>query len=239
MTLVRRNSYDAGLRLTAFREGDHQVPVYFRLTSEQRLSTSGLQEAYVDGDHGKIPLASLPDFQRSFEPSRIDRRDRNRLIEVSTKMEPDVTGKDIVQRVLDALSGRVPPVPDRSRHAATAANLCDHGNHGGRSLAACTQRRPTLGGTCLVHDHPIGLDKGVDPCGRASGVRNPDGDTRSAPCPRPRNPVRFLESTQSRASPIRTARNCCFRSPWKRSTSADALFPMAGYDVAEQHPEQR
>ncbi|MGI9471241.1 MAG: efflux RND transporter permease subunit [Rubripirellula sp.] len=96
------NSYYSGLRLTTFREGDHQVPVYFRLTPEQRLSISGLREAYVEGDHGKIPLASLAEFNRSFEHSRIDRRDMNRVIEISAQMEPGVTGNDVVTRVLNS-----------------------------------------------------------------------------------------------------------------------------------------
>ncbi len=94
------NSYYSGLQLTTFREGDHQVPVYFRLKPSQRLSIRGLQEAYVEGDNGKIPLASLARLQPGFELARVERRNMNRTVEVSSRMEPGVTGNDVVSRVL-------------------------------------------------------------------------------------------------------------------------------------------
>ena len=94
------NSYYSGLKLTEFREGDHQVPVYFRLRPEDRESISGLRESFVEGDKGKIPLSALAEFIFSWEPARIQRRNMNRVIEVSARMEPGVTGNDVVNRVL-------------------------------------------------------------------------------------------------------------------------------------------
>ncbi|TWU40636.1 efflux RND transporter permease subunit [Novipirellula artificiosorum] len=94
------NSYYAGLKLTTFREGDHQVPIYFRLRPEGRKSIRGLQEAFVEGDSGKVPLSTLADFRFSWEPEKIQRRDMNRVIEVSSRMLPGVTGNDVVKRVL-------------------------------------------------------------------------------------------------------------------------------------------
>lgn len=94
------NSYYSGLRLTTFREGDHQVPIYFKLRPEERRSIRGLQESYVEGDNGKIPLSSLAGFRFSWEPARIERRDMNRVIQVAAQMEPGVTGNDVVNRVL-------------------------------------------------------------------------------------------------------------------------------------------
>lgn len=95
------NSYYSGLKLTTFREGDHLVPIYFRLRPEERTSIRGLQEAYVEGDKGKVPLASLADFEFSWELAKIQRRDMNRVITVSARMEPGVTGNDVVSRVLN------------------------------------------------------------------------------------------------------------------------------------------
>ena len=94
------NSYYTGLKLTDFREGDHQVPVYFRLTPEERMSIRGLRESFVEGDKGKVPLSALADFKFSWEPAKIQRRDMNRVIEVSARMEPGVSGNDVVGRVL-------------------------------------------------------------------------------------------------------------------------------------------
>ena len=95
------NSYYSGLRLTTFREGDHQVPIYFRLQPEQRNSIRGLQESFVEGAQGKIPLSSLAEFEFSWELAKIQRRNRNRVIEVSSRMAPGVTGNDVVNRVLN------------------------------------------------------------------------------------------------------------------------------------------
>lgn len=94
------NSYYTGLKLTDFREGDHQVPVYFRLKPEERKSIRGLQESFVEGDKGKVPLSALAEFKFSWEPAKIQRRDMNRMIEVSARMEPGVSGNDVVGRVL-------------------------------------------------------------------------------------------------------------------------------------------
>lgn len=94
------NSYYTGLKLTDFREGDHQVPVYFRLKPEERKSIRGLQESFVEGDKGKVPLSALAEFKFSWEPAKIQRRDMNRSIEVSARMEPGVSGNDVVGRVL-------------------------------------------------------------------------------------------------------------------------------------------
>ncbi|EMI42607.1 efflux RND transporter permease subunit [Rhodopirellula sp. SWK7] len=94
------NSYYSGLQLTTFREGDHQVPVYFRLKQSQRESINGLQESFVEGDNGKVPLASIASLEPTFELAKIGRRNMNRTIEVSSRMEPGVTGNDVVSRVL-------------------------------------------------------------------------------------------------------------------------------------------
>ncbi|MEM7455985.1 MAG: efflux RND transporter permease subunit [Planctomycetota bacterium] len=94
------NSYYSGLQLTTFREGDHQVPIYFRLKPKDEPSISGLQESSVEGDKGKVPLASLANFQLSWEIAKIERRNMNRMIQVSSRMEPGVSGNDVVDRVL-------------------------------------------------------------------------------------------------------------------------------------------
>ncbi|EMI20397.1 transmembrane drug efflux protein [Rhodopirellula maiorica SM1] len=94
------NSYYSGLRLTTFREGDHEVPVYFRLKPNQRESIRGLQESFVEGDFGKVPLSSIASLETTFVLAKIARRNMNRTIEVSSRMEPGVTGNDVVSRLL-------------------------------------------------------------------------------------------------------------------------------------------
>lgn len=96
------NSYYTGLKLTDFREGDHVVPVYFRLRPEERKSVRGLQESFVEGDKGKIPLAALAKFGFSWEPAKIQRRNMNRVIEVSARVETGVSGNDVVGNILNS-----------------------------------------------------------------------------------------------------------------------------------------
>jgi len=94
------NAYFSGHHLTTFREGDHLVRTYLRLTPEQRGSISGLRTAFVEGQHGKVPLNSVATVVPRWEPSTIERRDLNRVIEVRAEVEPGVRGNDVVKAIM-------------------------------------------------------------------------------------------------------------------------------------------
>jgi multidrug efflux pump subunit AcrB len=94
------NAYYSGHHLTTFREGDHLVPVYFRLDSEQRNSLDGLRTLFVEGTNGKIPLNSIATVEPRWEPAKIGRRDLNRVIEVISEVESGVSGNDVTKRVM-------------------------------------------------------------------------------------------------------------------------------------------
>lgn len=96
------NAYYSGRLLTTFREGDHQVPVYFRLRPEGRRSIADIESAYVEGDVGKIPLSAVANVSATWEPAMIDRRDMNRTIEVRSRVEPGASGNDITMRVMNS-----------------------------------------------------------------------------------------------------------------------------------------
>ncbi|MDA7980500.1 MAG: efflux RND transporter permease subunit [Pirellulales bacterium] len=93
------NSYFSGLKLTTFHEGDHEVPVYFRLNPNDRRTIDGLQTAFVEGAQRKVPLSAIASIQSEWEPAKIERRDRNRVIEVRSSMEPGAPGNDVTLRV--------------------------------------------------------------------------------------------------------------------------------------------
>ncbi|HCS54767.1 efflux RND transporter permease subunit [Rubinisphaera sp.] len=93
------NSYFTGLELTTFREGDHLVPVYFRLRPEDRQDLTGIDTAFVEGVNGKIPLNSVATITPVWQPAKIDRRNQNRTIEVTAEVEDGVQGNDIVLNV--------------------------------------------------------------------------------------------------------------------------------------------
>ena len=107
------NAYYSGHHLTTYREGDHQVPVFLRLTSEQRGSLDGLSSAYVEGLHGKVPLNAIATVEPRWDAARIERRDMNRTIEVRAQVEPGTRGNDVVGRIMKsedmaALQNRLP-----------------------------------------------------------------------------------------------------------------------------------
>ena len=67
------NAYYSGHRLTTFRDGDDQIPVYFRLPPEQRSPDLPPQSVFVEGVSGKVPLDAVAsvDFRRGL--TRIER----------------------------------------------------------------------------------------------------------------------------------------------------------------------
>lgn len=108
------SAYYSGRELTTFREGEHTVPVYFRLKPGQRDSLTELSQAFVEGNSGKIPLNSIAKIETVWQPARIDRRDMNRAIEVRSEVEPGVQGNDVVNRIMNSvemkqIQNKLPP----------------------------------------------------------------------------------------------------------------------------------
>lgn len=96
------NAYLSGHRLTTFREGDHLVPVYLRLSQEERESIDVLNTAFVEGANGKIPLESIATPETRWEPGKVERRNLNRVISVRSQVESGYSGNDIVKNVLES-----------------------------------------------------------------------------------------------------------------------------------------
>jgi multidrug efflux pump subunit AcrB len=96
------NAYYSGLRLSTFREGDHQIPVYFRLSAAQRKDLSGIDSAYVEGQNGKLPLNSIAKAIPTWQPAKIERRNMNRTIEVKAEVEEGVSGNDVVMSIMNS-----------------------------------------------------------------------------------------------------------------------------------------
>lgn len=95
------NAYYSGHRLTSLREGDHQVPVYLRLSREERASLDGLRTAFVEASSGeKVPLEAIAQITPRWEPATIERRNLNRVISVSSQVEAGVLGNDVVQDIM-------------------------------------------------------------------------------------------------------------------------------------------
>ena len=88
------NAYFSGQYVTSFREGDHQVPIYFRLVPDERNEIQDPRSIFVEGDAGKVPLDSIADVQLKRKTTKIIRRDLNRMVEVRARVEPGVLAND-------------------------------------------------------------------------------------------------------------------------------------------------
>ncbi len=96
------DTYFSGKLLTYYREREHQIPVYFRLEPESRNSLATIESVHIESRSGKMLLSSVADVVPRWRPAKIDRRDGNRTIEVSSHVKFGASGNDITQRVFDS-----------------------------------------------------------------------------------------------------------------------------------------
>ncbi len=94
------NAYFSGQHLTTFREGDHQVPVYLRLPPKDRGSLMELNNAFVEGNSGKVPLNSFAKVVPKFDPATIERYRLNRNIEVRARVKEGALANDVLKEIL-------------------------------------------------------------------------------------------------------------------------------------------
>ncbi|MDA1016509.1 MAG: efflux RND transporter permease subunit [Planctomycetota bacterium] len=81
-------SYLSGEYLTSFREGKHQVPVYFRLPKQQRSDLGAIGQMFVEGSLGKIPFDAITATNLDWQPTRIQRFNMDRMCEVQSFPNP-------------------------------------------------------------------------------------------------------------------------------------------------------
>lgn len=106
------NAFYTGYPLTIYREKDRQIPVLLRLPPGQRGSVDDLQNAYVQGFVGKLPLASIAEISPSRRPSCIERYKRERNMAVRCRPEGELIYSQVLDAVadqLDAIEDEMPP----------------------------------------------------------------------------------------------------------------------------------
>ncbi|QSH42481.1 efflux RND transporter permease subunit [Lentisphaerota bacterium ZTH] len=97
------NAFFSGSLLTTFREGDHQVPVYFRLPWQDRNQLSKLKELYLEGTSGKVPLTAVSEIKLSFEPGRIERYCQQRNMEILGQVADGFLATAVINQALPKL----------------------------------------------------------------------------------------------------------------------------------------
>lgn len=97
------NAYYSGAYLTTFREGDHQVPVYLRLSPDKRQKVPNMESIYVEGKYGKVPLSSVAKFQITRQPNRIERFNKRRNMQVQCSLKQGYLANPIIYKAMPQL----------------------------------------------------------------------------------------------------------------------------------------
>jgi multidrug efflux pump subunit AcrB len=105
------NAYYSGHPLTKFREDDRQIPIKLRLPPLQRRSLSEIDTVYVNSLMGKVPLESVAEISRSWQPAKLQRYQRNRCFSVRARPAAGVLYSEVIDSVqpeLDSIQAELP-----------------------------------------------------------------------------------------------------------------------------------
>ncbi|QGJ71194.1 Multicomponent efflux pump (Cytoplasmic membrane subunit, RND type ABC transporters) [Planctomycetales bacterium 10988] len=107
------NSAFSGARITTFRDEDHLIPIYLRLPQKSQATLETLNTVYIHTPTGKIPLESIANFRMTRPPSRIDRYQLARMIQVEARVEPGIVANSLLMKEIwpevQAIQARMPP----------------------------------------------------------------------------------------------------------------------------------
>lgn len=106
------NAYYTGHPLTAFREGDRQIPVKLRLPPSLRGSLQEIDAVHVQGITGKVPLDSVAEISHSWQPAKLQRFQRARCFAVRARPEDGYLYSQVIEAVqpeLDKIQAELPP----------------------------------------------------------------------------------------------------------------------------------
>ena len=101
----------SGAQLTAYREGDHLVPVMLRTLREKRRDLNDLSGIFVSGASGKVPLESIATVVPTWNPAVIARRNNLRTVTVGSRVEEGVLANSVGAQIkprLEQLIGALP-----------------------------------------------------------------------------------------------------------------------------------
>jgi multidrug efflux pump subunit AcrB len=110
------NGLISGRRLTTYREGDHLVPVFLRMASEERRRLSNLSGIYVNGRSGKVPLASLGKVVPTWQPAVIARRNQRRTVTVGSQVRAGYLSNSVAAALQPKVEELMETMPPGSRY---------------------------------------------------------------------------------------------------------------------------
>ncbi|MEO0438604.1 MAG: efflux RND transporter permease subunit [Pseudomonadota bacterium] len=91
----------SGLELTEYREGEDVIPVVLRTRSAERQDFSKLENISIfsQSTGSAVPLSQVADIEVLWEPARIERLDRDRMITIEVQLAEGITATEIASRV--------------------------------------------------------------------------------------------------------------------------------------------
>lgn len=91
----------SGYTATSIREGDHSIPIAFRLRPEERADIEALQAMSVIGSQtgARVPLMQVSSFSPELIPPKIGRRDNERCLTVKCDVAPGLLASDVYASV--------------------------------------------------------------------------------------------------------------------------------------------
>ncbi|MEM8941902.1 MAG: efflux RND transporter permease subunit [Pseudomonadota bacterium] len=91
----------SGLELTEYREGEDVIPVVLRTRSAERQDYSKLENTSIfsQASGSAVPLSQVADIGVLWEPARIERLDRERMITIEVQLAAGVTATEVSNRI--------------------------------------------------------------------------------------------------------------------------------------------
>ena len=94
------NTFLAGQYLTSFQEDDVSIPIYLRLPKSERNSLLQLQDFYVDGRLGRVPIDGIAQTKIVTTESNMGRRNQQRALTVYAYVKDDALPNDVIRKLL-------------------------------------------------------------------------------------------------------------------------------------------
>ncbi len=93
------NASLSGMEMTEYREGDEVIPVMLRTRSTDRNDLAKLENLTVFSQSSSkvVPLSQVASIETVWEPSRIERLDRERTITIQAQLKPGATAASVAQ----------------------------------------------------------------------------------------------------------------------------------------------
>jgi multidrug efflux pump subunit AcrB len=96
-------------------EGEDKIPIYLRVPPEQRGDLDVVNEIYIEGTKGKIPLDVVATLKTSWAPAKIVRENLERSCEIRAYTMPGVYPNSIVKKMQPELDKFIKQLPPRYR----------------------------------------------------------------------------------------------------------------------------